>query len=80
MAPCGEVDGLADGIVGVLLEGRLHPDMVLGGDVVGRDEDRAARPPGSPRMSLDRAVLGDLLHQLLGVEAPLLGDLLEESG
>ena len=34
----GEVDGLGDGVVGVLLEGRLQPDVPLGRDVVGGGE------------------------------------------
>ncbi len=72
-----EVDGLGDGVVGVLLEGRLHADVVFRGDVVGGDED-PADVLGDLVDILDRAVLGDLLHQLRGVEAALPGDLLEE--
>ena len=72
----GEVDGLGDGVVGVALEGRLHPDVVLGGDVVGGDENL---PDffGDFGQVVHGAVLGDLLHQLIGVKALFLGDVLE---
>lgn len=72
----GKVDRLADGVVRMLLEGRLHLDVIFGADVVGRDKDVAhiGRHLGEV---CDSAVLGDLLHQLYRVEAALLGDLLE---
>ena len=64
----GEVDRLGDGVVGVLLEGRLQLDVPLGRDVVRRDED--ALHVGSGTSSMWRTVpsLGDLLHELVGVE------------
>ena len=49
----------------------------FGRDVVGRDED-IPHVFGHLGEVGDGAVLGDLLHQLVGVEAPLPGDLLEE--
>ena len=35
----GEVDGLGDTVIGILLKGRLHPDMPFGCDLVGGDEN-----------------------------------------
>ena len=76
VASIGEVDGLGDGVVGIALEGRLHLDVDLGCDIVGGDED-AADVLGYLGDVLDGAVLGDPLHQRLGIETALPGDSLE---
>ena len=60
----GQVHGLGYRIVRVLLKGRLHAHVPLGGDVVGRHED----PPH---------VFGDLLHLL---DAAFAGDWSMSSG
>src|SRR5829696_677643 len=68
----GEVDRLRYTHRGVLLERRLHPDVPLGRDVM-RGHPHAPDVLRDLRDVADVAVLGDLLHQLLGVETPLFG-------
>src|SRR5450759_229966 len=72
----GEVDRLGDGVVGALLEGCLQLDVPLRGDVVGRGED-PLHVGGHPVEVPHGAHLGDLLHELVAVEAALPRDLLE---
>jgi len=72
-----EVDGLADRVVRVALEGRLHRDVHLGGDVVGGDED-VPDILGDRADAVNGAVLSDALHELLGVKPLGLGDLFEK--
>ncbi len=72
----GEVDGLGDGVVGVALEGRLQLDVPLGGDVVGGGE-HAAPALGHVVDVARRALVGDALHERLGVEALAPRDLFE---
>src|SRR5215203_2727199 len=71
-----EVNGLGDAHRGVLLERRLHPDVPLGRDVV-RGHPHAAHVLRNLRYVAYAAVLGNLLHQVLGVEASLSGELHE---
>src|SRR5215217_27282 len=70
----GQVDGLGDAHRGVLLERRLHPDVPLARDVV-RGHPHAAYVVRDVLDVAHGAVLGDLLHQLLGVETALPGKL-----
>src|SRR5450759_3309419 len=72
----GEVARLGDGVVGALLEGCLQLDVPLRGDVVGRGED-PLHVGGHPVEVPHGAHLGDLLHELVAVEAALPRDLLE---
>ena len=52
------------------LKRRLHADVLLGRNIVRRDED----PLDIPRhfIEVDVALVGDALHQLLGVPTPFL--------
>ena len=70
----GEIHRLGDGVVGVLLEGRLNADVPLGRDVVGRDKE-AADVLGDFLEVPDGAGLGDAAHELAAVEALLAGHL-----
>ena len=67
----GEVYRLGDGVVHMILEGGLHLDMVGGTDVVRADE-HFADVLGDLLNVGERAGPGDLLHQLVRVEAALL--------
>ena len=58
----GKIHRLADGIVRVLLECRLHPDMILRRDVMGRNED-IANIGGDFLDVPNRAVFGNLFHE-----------------
>ena len=71
----GEVDGLGDRVVDVVLEGRLHADMPLGRHVVGGHE-HLLEIVGHVHV-VEPAHRGDALHQLVRVEAPLLQHPLE---
>src|SRR5581483_10303766 len=73
----GEVDGLADRGVHVLLEGRLHLHVPLGADVHGGGEDLL--PLGGDLGEAARAavVLQHVVHEALVPEALALGDRLE---
>ena len=73
----GEVHRLGDGVVGVLLEGRLDLDVPVGGGFVGGDEE-AAHVLGDLLDLPDGAGLGDALHELRGIEAPLFGHFFKE--
>ena len=71
-----EVDRLGDGVVRILLESRLHPDMPYGRDIVRRDE----YPLYILRhfvYVVERALLSDLLHQLFGIETAFSRYILE---
>src|SRR5215217_2813913 len=70
----GQVDGLGDTHRRVLLERRLHPDVPLARDVV-RSDPYAAHVVGDILDVTHGAVLGDLLHQPLGIETPLFSEL-----
>src|SRR5690606_8441350 len=64
-------------IVGMLLESRLHPDVPLGGDFMGCYED-PLYVLGHLGQAMNGATAKNLVHELIAVEAPLLGDLLED--
>ena len=72
-----EIDGLRDRVVGVSLKLGLHADVPFGRDVVGSDKE-----PGDvfryPLHIGERFLAADLGHELLGVEAALARNLLEE--
>ncbi len=72
----GEVDGLADGVVDVALEGGLHAHVPFGGDLVGGDE-AAFGGVGDVVALLEAAAGGEVVDEVLGVEALLARDGLE---
>ena len=67
----GEVRGLGDGRVGVLLEGGLHPDVLLRRHIVRGDEH--VLDFLGHLVEVDVALVRDAAHQVFGVPAPLLG-------
>ena len=71
-----EIDGLGHRVVGVLLECRLHFDVPFGRDVVSRDEYALNAFGHCPDIGA-AAVLGNLLHQFVGIKATLLRNPLE---
>src|SRR2546425_947334 len=72
----GQVDGLADAVVGVALEGRLVAHVPLVADLV-RGLEHARGVFRQPRDAVQRAPLRDLLHERIGVDPLLLGQPLE---
>ncbi len=72
-----EVDGLADRVVGVALEGGLDVDVVLRRNVVGGLEELAVFE-GDLLDALQAAGMGDFFDQFHGIKAVFPGDLLED--
>src|SRR5690606_1222562 len=73
----GQVHGLGHRRVGVLLEGRLHPQVPLRGDLEGGDEG-PADVRRHRRVVPDPAGTRDPGHELVPVEAPLPRETLEQ--
>ena len=63
-----EVDRLGNGVVGVFLESRLHTGMIQGGHIVGAHKDPTDIGGNLVDMG-DGALLGNALHQFLGIQA-----------
>ena len=68
----GQVDGLGDGVVGVLLEGGLHADVPLRGHVVGGHED-LLDIFGNALDVAQASLGGHGPHEFVGVETACLG-------
>ena len=78
----GQVDRLGDGIVDVLLEGGLRPDVAFGRDVVGRDEIvgdglSPGSSPSIPRRAGWRSLISESMMWEVNSKAKT-GSMLEE--